>query len=586
MPVTKRQIIVCSFFTPDEYYANHARELKAQLEELGLGHELLEVQKGHGEDWADVTRKKIGFIKDVCDRNPDKMVFWIDVDCRITHLPDYIANSSADLIGFQRSFGAPMQIGYHNRTRFWEPSFWGVNATKQGRKLIDDAFQLEKRADLKATDDYFLEEAWRANSRLLTFQMIPTTAIMRDRAITEPGQHPAFFSFGSSGNVADFKDKVVQHGAKKKLGPRRQLLKQAKKLEQKLPDAIRNPLRSLADGAGVTGLLTQGKATHIDPARATFLGAMLNAGINGRVQDLDAAKAEFEKKFLANNPDQAAMDVAASFLHYSSKPGAQKIPLNWWAKPFPGNFGDWLSPLVLSNFTDNRIIWQPPTKPTSKKHLVSIGSIGRFIKPNSVVVGTGISSQDIQLARRADYISVRGPLTAETLMKSGGPIVDSFGDPGLALSEVIPLKRSKTNGKVALIRHFSHLAVPLKLPENFDELSVLISHPDAISDFLKNLIGYESVVTSAMHIMIACQSYGIPCALVTFEGFQENVHGTGIKYQDYALGAGVEVMNPELIALDLRKIDFDNITRDIAVSKEKKVEVVQSLKTAISRFDI
>lgn len=584
--MTKRQIIVCSFFTPDEYYANHARELKAQLEELGLGHELLEVQKGHGEDWADVTRKKIGFIKDVCDRNPDKMVFWIDVDCRITHLPDYIANSSADLIGFQRSFGAPMQIGYHNRTRFWEPSFWGVNATKQGRKLIDDAFQLEKRADLKATDDYFLEEAWRANSRLLTFQMIPTTAIMRDRAITEPGQHPAFFSFGSSGNVADFKDKVVQHGAKKKLGPRRQLLKQAKKLEQKLPDAIRNPLRSLADGAGVTGLLTQGKATHIDPARATFLGAMLNAGINGRVQDLDAAKAEFEKKFLANNPDQAAMDVAASFLHYSSKPGAQKIPLNWWAKPFPGNFGDWLSPLVLSNFTDNRIIWQPPTKPTSKKHLVSIGSIGRFIKPNSVVVGTGISSQDIQLARRADYISVRGPLTAETLMKSGGPIVDSFGDPGLALSEVIPLKRSKTNGKVALIRHFSHLAVPLKLPENFDELSVLISHPDAISDFLKNLIGYESVVTSAMHIMIACQSYGIPCALVTFEGFQENVHGTGIKYQDYALGAGVEVMNPELIALDLRKIDFDNITRDIAVSKEKKVEVVQSLKTAISRFDI
>mgnify|MGYP002632447620 CR=1 FL=1 len=584
--MTKRQIIVCSFFTPDEYYANHARELKAQLEELGLGHELLEVQKGHGEDWADVTRKKIGFIKDVCDRNPDKMVFWIDVDCRITHLPDYIANSSADLIGFQRSFGAPMQIGYHNRTRFWEPSFWGVNATKQGRKLIDDAFQLEKRADLKATDDYFLEEAWRANSRLLTFQMIPTTAIMRDRAITEPGQHPAFFSFGSSGNVADFKDKVVQHGAKKKLGPRRQLLKQAKKLEQKLPDAIRNPLRSLADGAGVTGLLTQGKATHIDPARATFLGAMLNAGINGRVQDLDAAKAEFEKKFLANNPDQAAMDVAASFLHYSSKPGAQKIPLNWWAKPFPGNFGDWLSPLMLSNFTDNRIIWQPPTKPTSKKHLVSIGSIGRFIKPNSVVVGTGISSQDIQLARRADYISVRGPLTAETLMKSGGPIVDSFGDPGLALSEVIPLKRSKTNGKVALIRHFSHLAVPLKLPENFDELSVLISHPDAISDFLKNLIGYESVVTSAMHIMIACQSYGIPCALVTFEGFQENVHGTGIKYQDYALGAGVEVMNPELIALDLRKIDFDNITRDIAVSKEKKVEVVQSLKTAISRFDI
>ena len=178
MAVTKPEIVICSFYTPDEYYGNHAKQLREQLDELGLEHELLEVQKNPGEDWADVTRKKIGFIKEVCDRNPTKMVFWIDVDCRISHLPDYIANSSADLIGFQRSFGSPMQIGYHNRTRFWEPSFWGVNATKQGRKLINDAFALELRAEIKATDDYFLEEAWRANARLITFQMIPTTAII------------------------------------------------------------------------------------------------------------------------------------------------------------------------------------------------------------------------------------------------------------------------------------------------------------------------------------------------------------------------------------------------------------------------
>ena len=583
--MTKRQIIVCSFFTPDEYYASHARELKAQLDELGLSHELLQVEKAAGEDWADVTRKKIGFIKDVCDRNPDKMVFWIDVDCRITHLPDYIANSSADLIGFQRSFGAPMQIGYHNRTRFWEPSFWGINATKQARKLIDDAYRLEQRAEIKATDDYFLEEAWRANSRLMTFQMIPTTAIMRDRGISEPGQHKAFFTFGSSGNVADFKDKVVQHGAKKRLGARRTLLRRAKRIERSLPAAIKNPLRAVADLSGLTGLLTQGKATHVDPAKATALGQMLNAATYGKPEQMQTAMLDFEKKFLANNQDQAMIDVSKTLISYSNKPSQSIIPLIWWAKPFPGNFGDWLSPLMVSHYTDSRVILQRPTQPTSKKNMVAIGSIGRFIKPNSVVIGTGISSQEIQLARKADYISVRGPLTAETLLKSRGPSVESFGDPGLAISEVIPLKRGKTNGKIAFVRHFSHLAIPVKLPENFDELSVLVSHPDAISAFLTNLIGYESVVTSAMHIMIACQSYGIPCALVTFEGFQENVHGTGIKYQDYALGAGVEVMNPELIGLDLRKIDFDHITKDISVSQPKKLEVVTALKTATARFD-
>jgi len=240
---------------------------------------------------------------------------------------------------------------------------------------------------------------------------------------------------------------------------------------------------------------------------------------------------------------------------------------------------------MISNFTSSRLVLQAPTKPTTKKNLVAIGSIGRFIKPSSVVVGTGISSEEIELSKKADYHSVRGPLTAGVLTRSGGPSVESFGDPGLAISEVIPLKRGKTNGKIAFIRHFSHLAIPVRLPANYDEISVLLSHPDEIKVFLHNLIGYDSVITSAMHVMIACQSYGIPCGLVTFEGFQENVHGTGIKYQDYALGAGVEVMNPEIIALDLTKLDSDHLVRDVSVSKEKKLEVLDAIKSAIARFD-
>ena len=100
--------------------------------------------------------------------------------------------------------------------------------------------------------------------------------------MTEPGQHPPFFSFGSSGNVADFKDKVVQHGAAKKIGTRRQILRRVKRLERILPRAIKNPLRRMADGVGITGLLTQGRPTHIDPARRTALGQMLNAGMNGQ----------------------------------------------------------------------------------------------------------------------------------------------------------------------------------------------------------------------------------------------------------------------------------------------------------------
>ncbi len=41
-----RDVIVCSFYTPDEYYANHARELKEQLASLGIATELLDESGG------------------------------------------------------------------------------------------------------------------------------------------------------------------------------------------------------------------------------------------------------------------------------------------------------------------------------------------------------------------------------------------------------------------------------------------------------------------------------------------------------------------------------------------------------------
>jgi hypothetical protein len=183
------------------------------------------------------------------------------------------------------------------------------------------------------------------------------------------------------------------------------------------------------------------------------------------------------------------IEAAQSFMFYAGRNSSQTLRLAWWSKPFPGNFGDWLSPLIISHYTDSKIILQSPVKPANKKHLISLGSIGRFIKSNSVVLGTGISSMDIELSKKADYISVRGPLTAELLKQSGGPTVTSFGDPGVLISDVYDLSRGATNGRVAFIRHFSHTGLPMQLPENFDEISVMRSRPQDIESFVKALIG-------------------------------------------------------------------------------------------------
>jgi hypothetical protein len=574
--------IVCSFYTADDYYRSHGARLKANLESLGIPYELREIAKQPGDDWADICRKKVAFIAEVCAANPDKKVFWTDVDCEIFSIPDFILNSTADIIGFQRGFSTPAKIGYENRGRFWEPCFWGINTTAQARKMIAAAAEFEAVAKVKATDDFFFEAAWRAVSPNMTFQIIPSNcAVDRGRGSLEG--HEVFFRFGSSGQVDNFKNKVVQHKGnrnKNKFGLKRELLKFAQVVEEKLPEDLSNKARSIVDASGITGYLTGKKHHNIS---SKLIGEIVAAGKAGDAVKFNSSFADLQSTSLPTINESAAIKAASSFLSYSSKPKANKIYLAWWENPYPGNYGDWLTPFIISHYTENKIIFQNLTSRATKKHIVSLGSVGRFIKGNSVVVGTGVSSFKHPLNPKADYVSVRGPHTADLLVQSGGPKVETFGDPGVLLSRILPLTRGATNGRVALVRHHTHLQAPVILPNDFDELSVKVSHPDDIVSFIKKLNEYDSVVTSAMHVLITCQSYGIPCALVVFKGFEEYVHGDGIKYIDYALGADVKEISPTPINPKLDWQEIKPLLETIQVSDSKIAEVEASIVEALRR---
>ena len=573
--------IVCSFYTADDYYKSHASRLKANLESLGIPYELREISKQPGDDWADICRKKVGFIAEVCAAHPDKKVFWIDVDCEIFSIPDFILNSTADIIGFQRGFSSPVNIGYERRGRFWEPCFWGINTTAQARGMIAAAAEFEAVATVKATDDFFFEAAWRSVSPNLTFQIIPSNcAVDKGRGSLEG--HEAFFRFGSSGQVDNFKNKVEQHKGnnKKKLGIKKELLKFAQVVEEKLPEDLSNKARSIVDASGITGFLTGKKHQNVS---SKIIGEIVAAGKAGDAEKFNNSFTFLQSTSLPTRNENAAIKAASSYLSYSSKPSEKRIYLSWWENPYPGNYGDWLTPYIFSHYAENRIIFQGLTSRAIKKHIVSLGSVGRFIKSNSVVVGTGVSSFKYPLNPKADYVSVRGPHTADLLVKSGGPKIESFGDPGIVLSKILPLTRGTTNGRVALIRHHTHLQAPVILPNNFDELSVLLSHPDDIVSFIKKLNEYDSVVTSAMHVLITCQSYGIPCALVVFKGFEEYVHGDGIKYIDYALGADVKAISPTPINPKLDWHEISPLIETITVSESKITEVEAAIKEGLRR---
>ncbi|HKC28231.1 MAG TPA: polysaccharide pyruvyl transferase family protein [Jatrophihabitans sp.] len=583
-------IVVCSFYTDDDYYRSCAEKLRANLDELGLTHQLELVQKRPDEDWADVCRKKIDFLSRVCQAYPDAKVFWTDVDCQVLDFPEYLRGFTADLIGFQRGFSSPMNIGYAGRTRFWEPCFFGINTTKGARKFIADAAEIEATLRMKATDDYFLEESWRANAPALSFQVIPSAAVVGKG----DGEVPAFFVFGSSGNVAEFKTKVIQHQPVRSSGrrrPRRRALNAAKAVERRLtvvsqPTAAR--LRRWADASGLTERLT--RDTRIGSTgfrhRNQIANQIVMAGQRGEIERVRELSARLTGSGIPSAKELGAIQAGEAFAAYAAAAGGESaLPLMWWPRPFPGNFGDWLSPLILQRHSGEAVRYVAPTAPAGAAHLVLIGSIGRFVKPRSIVVGTGVSTTDLELTKNAHYVSVRGPLTAEVVRSSGGPDVQSMGDPAALLRRIIPLELGPTNGRLAFVRHYTHANLPVTLPDGADEMGILVSHPDDLESFVRKLAGYDGVITSAMHVMIICHAYGIPCSLIAFRGFESTVHGTGMKYRDYSLGAALDtVWEPQIVPINLGRINWSDHLRTEKISEDKLDEIEAALQAGVEAY--
>jgi hypothetical protein len=575
-------LVVCSFHSTDDYYRRHGEELRRNLDDLGVHRVIRAVQVPEGRDWADVCRMKVPFLAQVCEDFPEHRVVWIDADCRLVCLPDFVRESTADVIGFQRGFSPALGIGYAKRSRFWEPCFWGVAPTPQARAMVRLAAESEATSSLKATDDYFLEEAWRARADDLTFQVIPSAcAVGRG----QPGERQAFFVFGSSGKVEEFKHRVVQHDVTSNGRLRLRLVRGGKQVLARLPEPVARDVVRASDRVGLTGLLvSQGQAGTTRQRRA-LVNATLRAGFDGDLDTLERSAARLVDLGVPTPGESATVSAARSFAVYAARPATTTVPLAWWARPFPGNFGDWLSPLVVASVGDARVTYVAPTGATSQPHVVAVGSIGRFVKPSSVVVGTGVSSTEHDLTPDAEYVSVRGPLTAEHLRACGGPSVDGFGDPAVILSRLLPIHRGRTNGRRALVRHLQHARLPVRLDDSMDELRLALSHPDDIARFVQRLAEFDAVVTSALHVLITCQSYGIPCALVTFEGFEQAVHGSGMKYRDYALGAGVDVVEPTVVPRDLREAELKALLRDDRVSERTKDGVEDALRQGLALLD-
>lgn len=567
--------VFVSFYTDDPYYTEAATRLEQDLIRQGHTPHFYKFEPDH-RDWLSTTRAKFKFLNNASRLFPSARLIWIDADTRILRVPPEATTFTTDFMGMHRIQNL-LEGTYGRYTRYWRPDFWGINLSNpKGRKFLQDLVALEESSrEISATDDWILEEVWRRHCNSISFTALPLAEIVVEQNRFDRVSPRGGIIQGHSGNVKIFKGKAVQHRTPKSLQPKfirrlksfvRPLAKLGAidpTLHPPVVDAMRSrPLQKLARKQ--LGLITDGRASK---SLTTFLT------IFKPFQSTESAEASFYEK--------------VSSIHLYSQSGAgANIRLAWWQTPYPGNFGDSLSPFILSEISGR------PLTPTrlggigQKKtaHILSTGSIAKFAQSTSVVWGSGFSQEGQLAAMDAEWISVRGPLSEEIVRQQGGQPSHPSGDPGLLLRRIVEVDSKLREHKIAYVPHYAHQNHSFPVASGFNFLDVRVFSPENIRQFVTALQSHELVVTTAMHVAIACVSFGVPFVLGKFSDGPQ-IAGDGMKYRDFSLAAGLDSLD----LVDFSETDSESDLSRLAVEFRVDDSVLDGItlaaKAAISSFD-
>ena len=202
------------------------------------------------------------------------------------------------------------------------------------------------------------------------------------------------------------------------------------------------------------------------------------------------------------------------------------MKFTWIGTPRPGNFGDIITPLILDHFG---ITFEHDS---SNYDAISTGSIASLAKPGTIVLGSGIMSIRDNLCPSADWRFVRGPITRNRVLISGGQCPPIYGDPGLLLPLLQPERGQKYN--IGIVPHWvDYDEVCAKYPK-YRVINLLNSDPLEVAAQISEC---DKIISSSLHGIICAHAYGIPAAWVKFS---TKLKGDDIKFIDYFTSVNVQ----------------------------------------------
>ncbi len=229
------------------------------------------------------------------------------------------------------------------------------------------------------------------------------------------------------------------------------------------------------------------------------------------------------------------------------------IPLKYFQK-FP-NVGDVFSLVVAKHYFSKNII---PLKdrPVNETNLVLLGSILHWADSQSVVCGTGFMFRDSKpAAPPKTIVCVRGPLTAELLIKQGITPPNRFADPGV-LAPLLFKRKFDEKHKIGIIPHYADAHSPW-IGQCKKQGIKVIDVFSPLKKFFADLQKCEVILSSSLHGLIFAHAYGKPAVWIELS---DKVAGNGFKFFDYYQSVGVK---PEKVV----RVNVTDSTRPEEVAK-------------------
>jgi len=559
---------VVSFYSGAEYYHRAAAALIEDCVRLGLRHDIVHLEKPDELDWSDICRLKIPFYEYMLDKHP-KGILWVDVDTRILRPPLHVfgpapvasAGLGYDFGAFPRNFKSFREFDPALFGRRFHPGFLHFTGTKRCRAFVDHLAMLERTSTINGTDDYFLEEAFRSfepglGIHLFSHDLVSFSPDEADRNTR------AVFLHGASGNVGAFVDKVEQHHAEAfTLGRDRATLIRhfrlaVKRARRDEAEAILRAALRLDPAHKDTALIAADFFLRVNKPKST-LQCLRSAfdmrdgppeaqvlAIEANLADENFPAAGLGLRRLARSGSHADYHRSRSFrLDLEKRALAMGLtpdqrPALWWMEqPYPGNLGDILNPYIVE-----RLSGLPPRFVPKGDGILAIGSVIKFAREGTQVWGSGTPRMTDTLSAEARYHAVRGPLTRQLVLQSGGEAPEIYGDPAMLLPLIRPAARKRH--RLGIIRHYTHKAHPLEISGDVIEIGLdRIGYRD-IEDFIAALTSCSAIISTSLHGLVVAHAYGIPTRRAVFSSSDTQIPGDGTKFSDHYAAFGITEAEP------------------------------------------